>query len=165
MNSRNGYRRREWDTRAGTVELAIPKLVGEPGQGGHLGTGEKLAGHRNSLALERCLRRRTSRFIPHRGPAAGDGSPARRRLAPSTQGGSVVSGMDFTAEAGPRLAWRWSHHVGWRGLPGSRCARGCVQGWPLTRGGVEDSVPDIPDGLVQLVHGVADLAVRGVIAH
>ena len=26
MNSRNGYRPREWDTRAGTVELAIPKL-------------------------------------------------------------------------------------------------------------------------------------------
>ena len=26
MNWRNGYRRREWDTRAGTVELAIPKL-------------------------------------------------------------------------------------------------------------------------------------------
>ncbi len=26
MNSRNGYRRREWDTRAGTVELAVPKL-------------------------------------------------------------------------------------------------------------------------------------------
>lgn len=25
-NSLNGYRRREWDTRAGTVELAIPKL-------------------------------------------------------------------------------------------------------------------------------------------
>ncbi|MFF4198284.1 IS256 family transposase [Nonomuraea sp. NPDC001831] len=25
-NARNGYRRREWDTRAGTVELAIPKL-------------------------------------------------------------------------------------------------------------------------------------------
>lgn len=25
-NRRNGYRRREWDTRAGTVELAIPKL-------------------------------------------------------------------------------------------------------------------------------------------
>jgi transposase-like protein len=25
-NSRNGYRLREWDTRAGTVELAIPKL-------------------------------------------------------------------------------------------------------------------------------------------
>jgi transposase-like protein len=25
-NSRNGYRAREWDTRAGTVELAIPKL-------------------------------------------------------------------------------------------------------------------------------------------
>jgi putative transposase len=26
VNSRNGYRRREQDTRAGTVELAIPKL-------------------------------------------------------------------------------------------------------------------------------------------
>jgi putative transposase len=26
VNSRNGYRRGEWDTRAGTVELAIPKL-------------------------------------------------------------------------------------------------------------------------------------------
>ena len=26
VNSRNGYRRREWDTRAGTMELAIPKL-------------------------------------------------------------------------------------------------------------------------------------------
>jgi putative transposase len=26
VNSRNGYRRREWDTRAGTVELAIPKV-------------------------------------------------------------------------------------------------------------------------------------------
>ena len=26
VNSRNGYRAREWDTRAGTVELAIPKL-------------------------------------------------------------------------------------------------------------------------------------------
>jgi transposase-like protein len=26
VNSRNGYRERDWDTRAGTVELAIPKL-------------------------------------------------------------------------------------------------------------------------------------------
>ena len=25
-NSRNGYRKREWDTRAGTLPLAIPKL-------------------------------------------------------------------------------------------------------------------------------------------
>src|SRR5438552_8534810 len=25
-NQRNGYERREWDTRAGTIELAIPKL-------------------------------------------------------------------------------------------------------------------------------------------
>ena len=25
-NQRNGYRAREWDTRAGTVELAVPKL-------------------------------------------------------------------------------------------------------------------------------------------
>jgi Transposase, Mutator family len=29
VNSRNGYRRREWDTRAGTVELA-PDLVQQP---------------------------------------------------------------------------------------------------------------------------------------
>jgi type I site-specific restriction endonuclease len=26
VNTRNGYRPREWDTRAGTIELAIPKL-------------------------------------------------------------------------------------------------------------------------------------------
>ena len=26
VNSRNGYRDREWDTRAGTMEVAIPKL-------------------------------------------------------------------------------------------------------------------------------------------
>ena len=26
VNSRNGYRTRSWDTRAGTIELAIPKL-------------------------------------------------------------------------------------------------------------------------------------------
>jgi putative transposase len=26
VNTRNGYRRREWDTRAGTIELAVPKL-------------------------------------------------------------------------------------------------------------------------------------------
>ena len=26
INSRNGYRRREWDTRAGSIDLAIPKL-------------------------------------------------------------------------------------------------------------------------------------------
>ena len=25
-NSRNGYRAREWDTRAGTIEVGIPKL-------------------------------------------------------------------------------------------------------------------------------------------
>ena len=35
----------------------------------------------------------------------------------------------------------------------------------ITRQVIEDSVPDIPDGLVQPVHGVADLAARGVIAH
>jgi putative transposase len=28
VNSRNGYRAREWDTRAGTMEVAIPKLRG-----------------------------------------------------------------------------------------------------------------------------------------
>src|SRR5665811_1700911 len=28
VNSRNGYRPREWDTRAGTMEVAIPKLRG-----------------------------------------------------------------------------------------------------------------------------------------
>jgi putative transposase len=28
-NRRNGYRSREWDTRAGTIELAIPKVRSE----------------------------------------------------------------------------------------------------------------------------------------
>jgi putative transposase len=32
-NTRNGYRRRGWDTRAGSIDLAIPK-VGEPAGGG-----------------------------------------------------------------------------------------------------------------------------------
>ena len=26
VNKRNGYRERDWDTRAGTIELAVPKL-------------------------------------------------------------------------------------------------------------------------------------------
>jgi transposase-like protein len=26
LNRRNGYREREWDTRVGTIELAVPKL-------------------------------------------------------------------------------------------------------------------------------------------
>jgi transposase-like protein len=26
VNSRNGYRERRWDTRAGTIDLAVPKL-------------------------------------------------------------------------------------------------------------------------------------------
>ena len=26
VNSRNGYRARRWDTRAGTIELAVPRL-------------------------------------------------------------------------------------------------------------------------------------------
>jgi hypothetical protein len=30
---------------------------------------------------------------------------------------------------------------------------------------IGNSIPDIPDGLVYLIHGVADLAARGVIAH
>ena len=30
---------------------------------------------------------------------------------------------------------------------------------------IENGVPDIPDGLVQLTHGVADPAAHGVIAH
>jgi transposase-like protein len=28
VNRRNGYRAREWDTRAGTVELAVPGVAG-----------------------------------------------------------------------------------------------------------------------------------------
>jgi len=38
------------------------------------------------------------------------------------------------------------------------------RGGLLTRRVIENSVPDIPDGLVHLIHGVADLAARGVIA-
>lgn len=43
VNSRNGYRGREWDTRAGTVEVAIPRLRtgsyfpdSQPNQGGEV---------------------------------------------------------------------------------------------------------------------------------
>ena len=50
-------------------------------------------------------------------------------------------------------------------LSGSGCAPGCAEGGLLTRRVIENSVPDIPDGLVHLIHGVADLAARGVIAH
>jgi hypothetical protein len=60
------------------------------------------------------------------------------------------------------------HRAGWYGFPDSGCARGCVEGGPLTRWAIQNSVPDIldiPDGLVHLIHGVADLAARGVIAH
>ena len=42
----------------------------------------------------------------------------------------------------------------------SRMRRGGL----LTRRVIENGVPDIPDGLVHLIHGVADLAARGVIA-
>jgi len=38
------------------------------------------------------------------------------------------------------------------------------RGGLLTRRVIENSVPDIQDGLVHLIHGVADLAARGVIA-
>jgi hypothetical protein len=44
-----------------------------------------------------------------------------------------------------------------------RRARGGGGGWLPTRRTVEDRVRDIPDGLVQFVHRVADLAVRRVI--
>jgi hypothetical protein len=47
----------------------------------------------------------------------------------------------------------------------SGCARGCVEGGPLTRWVIENSVRDIPDGLVHLIGGVADLGARGVIAY
>ena len=36
-NSRNGYRERAWDTRAGTIELKIPKMrEGSPEQGSEI---------------------------------------------------------------------------------------------------------------------------------
>src|ERR1700691_4227261 len=50
-------------------------------------------------------------------------------------------------------------------FPDSGCARGCVEGGPLTRWVIENSVRDISDGLVHLICGVADVAARGVIAH
>ena len=50
VNSRNGYRRRKWDTRAGTVELAIPKLrAGSYGGQGLVQAGAGAAGAGESL--------------------------------------------------------------------------------------------------------------------
>ena len=59
VNSRNGYRPRTWDTRAGTIELAIPKLR----QGSYF----------PEWLLEPRRARRARRARPHRG---------RRRLLP-----------------------------------------------------------------------------------
>lgn len=133
-----------------------------PGQGGHLGTREKLAGDRHKLALELCIRRRASQFIRYPGPGAGDGSPARRRLSPSTKGRR--SGNGLHRGTWPRRAWR-SHHPDGRAFLVQVVPVEVPRGGPLPAGVIEDSVLDSPDGLVQLVRGVTDLAARGVIAH
>lgn len=75
-NTRNGYRRREWDTRAGSIELAIPKLR----QGSyfpdwllerrrHPGCGNRVA--RKTQSARRCVRSAPPPCPPHRAGTRG----------------------------------------------------------------------------------------------
>ena len=68
-NTRNGYRRREWDTRAGTIELAIPKL--------RSGSATSRTGCSNDAGepRPRCVGRGDQ--LPARGVDAADGEAGR----------------------------------------------------------------------------------------
>jgi len=93
-----------------------------------------------------------------RQPGAGS---QRRRLAPSPKG---VGGLGASPRgrvrrgAGPMLA-------GVAFLVQVLIVEVFRGDGLFTRRMIENGVPDIPDGLVHLVGGVADLVVRGVIAH
>ena len=65
------------------------------------------------------------------------------------------------------LAWARPLYIqGCAPMDGSQIVLGEVLlGRPLACQLIEDGVPDVPDGLIQLIHGVADLATRPVIAH
>ena len=92
--------------------------------------------------------------------AARPGIPAPQ-VSAINQRGSVVSGLHRPAAFGVALV-RPQAGVA---FPVQVLIVEMSRGRPLTRRVIEDGVLDIPDGLVQLVGGVADLAVRGVIAH
>src|SRR6476619_6700460 len=89
VNSRNGYRRREWDTRAGTVELAIPKLR----QGSYFPSfleHRRRAGRALASGWWACPSRRSARWRRSwtrwwKASGTGRWMPARTRSAGSTR--------------------------------------------------------------------------------
>jgi hypothetical protein len=90
VNHRNGYRPREWDTRAGTVELAIPNCGREATS--RPGCWNAAAGWRNSpspSASPSCPSRRSARWPSTwtsrwQRSATGRWTPARTRSSGST---------------------------------------------------------------------------------
>ena len=91
--------------------------------------------------------------------------PAVRRLVTSAKDARSRRERVLTAEAG--RARPGADHAALARLAGmgSVCACGGAIGAVAHGQVIENGVPDIPDGLVQFIHGVADLAAHGVIAH
>ena len=94
-NTRNGYRRRDWDTRAGTIELAIPKL-----RSGSYFPDWLLERRRRA---EAALVSVVAHQLSARGLDAADGEAGRRRWAstgcPSRRSSAMAKDLDEQVEA------------------------------------------------------------------
>ena len=101
-NRRNGYRGRRWDTRAGTIPLAIPKL------------------REGTYFPEWLLERRNRRQIPHRREAAGY-IPLRNPSA--TDGHWKVNGKRQALYVDKRLSVRDQHLAAQEIVQGHRADR------------------------------------------
>jgi putative transposase len=122
VNSRNGYRRRDWDTRAGTIELAIPKL--------------RQGSYYPEWLLERRRRaRRALATVVATSYLLGVSTRRVGRLAESlgvtklskSQVSVMAAGLDEMVTAGWRAIYvrvdRRDHPEGRRGRPGRQRAR------------------------------------------
>jgi hypothetical protein len=113
VNSRNGHRAREWDTRAGTIELAIPKL--------RTGSPETFPAPENSG--------RNDAFVTRQRQIA-----LKRGLLRLWRGGDVCSEYERNP-ATRRCAWPWRCWCAWSAAPvraaGSLSRR---QQWTVARG-------------------------------